>query len=93
MKNIMIMSVIGLMLSGCMTTNPPTVPIEVQKYTIPQVPSSLLSCPRVKLPDRFKTNKEVASLLVKEYKTNQVCANHMQGIKDFLNDTEQDLSK
>jgi len=52
------------------------------KVVVP--PASLMVCTVPALPDKFNTNKDVASLLNKVYNSNVKCKNNMDGIKSFF---------
>lgn len=80
--------IIGVCLAGCATPQP--VDIKVTHYEVIMPPSNLLACGSVKLPEKFKSNKDVAKSYVKLWKHNQYCHNHAVAVLKYLDNAQKE---
>jgi len=81
MKKIISVMLLAGFLAGCQEVNPDLI-VTAPKVVVP--PASLMVCNVPALPDKFNTNKDVATLLNKVYNSNIKCKNNMDGIKAFF---------
>ena len=89
MKKIIVAMFIGLILTGCQTTNP--VDISVTKYQVVTPPDQFLKCNPVQLPKSFKTNADVAKELAHIYQDERICANNAKAVREFLSKAQKDI--
>lgn len=75
---------LALFLSGCGGDLDPTLVSHKNVVYVP--PAKLFYCPVSTLPDQFRSNKEVATLLAQTYGNNVECHNNINAIhRDLLN--------
>jgi hypothetical protein len=77
-----------LLLAGCATLQPNLI---VNKRVVLQPPGELTTCKVEELPQKFKSNKEVAQFMLRTYDNNVVCKLHMDGIVRYYRDAEKDV--
>jgi hypothetical protein len=84
---LIVLAVVAMVLSGCVTTK-----VVTQYNTIViDIPPALLNCPQIgSIPSADTlTNQQVADFILKAYKYNKVCHLNMEKIKQFIDETKK----
>ena len=90
MKNILAISAISLILSGCST---PAIKLLAPEYKVVSPPESLYNCPQV---NQFKatgklTNEQVGQLILKLQKNNMICKDSLDNIRKYIDDAKNTI--
>lgn len=83
-----IIGAVMLLLAGCAQS---TENLIVTKPQVIPPPTELSECNLDKLPNEFKSNKDVARFMLRTYDNNALCKRHMDGIKRFYKQAQKDI--
>lgn len=81
-----------LLMTGCNTIEQKTEIVERARVVIP--PEELFKCPEIKNYPNWQTltNYEVAQLIVKLSKNNEICRENIQSIKRYLYRVQEEIN-